>query len=52
MEKMKLSKETMQKLEEVKNSLHCGNVSSTQYGTPTAGCGTCWGGGCANGITG
>ena len=51
MEKLKLSKETMQKLEAVKNSLHCGNATDIQYGTPTA-CTTCWGGGCANGITG
>ncbi len=51
MEKFNLSKEAMQKLESLKNTLNSSNAVSTQHNT-LDGCGTCWGGGCANGFTG
>lgn len=51
MGKFEISNETLQKLESLKNSLSCDNTVNTLNGNPT-GCTFCWGGDCANGVTG
>lgn len=51
METFNISNESMQKLENFKNALNCGDTATALNGNPTA-CSSCWGGTCANGFTG
>lgn len=52
MEKFNLSKEAMQKLASIKESLNVSDSQSCNAYGDVRNCTGCWGGGCASGITG